>query len=417
MPPRPIAPEAVPRLLRPGLRVYGPGVSGESALITEALRAAPEAAAGVTFTGVWLPGINRLDYAGLHPQARAEAFFMTPDLHGSFLAGRIAFRPLSYLETYRYLQSGPAIDLALLQVSPPDRHGRVSLGVANDFSPAILGRARQRLAHINPLMPQTRGAATIPYAELDWVVEASAPLLGDGGGKDAAWTAIGRHIADIVPDGATIEVGIGRVPQVLAALTGHRNLRVHSGAITSPLLALAAAGALAEEPGAVTAGVALGSEALYAFAAADPRVRFAPVGWTHDMATLSRIERFVAINGVIEVDLWGQANAEMVDGRHVSSAGGIGDFIRGARAAPGGLAIIALPATAKDGRVSRIVPHLTDTVVSVNRTDADIVVTEHGVARLRHASIDERAEALIAIAAPPFRDDLARAWSARRQRA
>lgn len=399
------------------MRVYVPGVSGESTLLGKALRAEPDAAAGVTFTGVWLPGINRLDYAGLHPQARAEAFFITPDLHGSFRAGRVAYRPLSYFEAYRWLREGPAVDLALLQVSPPDRVGRVSLGVANDFTPAILGRARHRLAHINPLLPPTRGAATIAYTELDWVIEAPSPLLGDGGGEDAAWTAIGRHVAELVADGATIEIGIGRVPQVLHALTSHRNLRVHSGAITSPLLALAAAGALADTADAVTAGVALGSEALYAFAAADPRVRFAPVGWTHAMATLSRIERFVAINGVIEVDLWGQANAEMVDGRHVSSAGGIGDFIRGARAAPGGLAIIALPATARNGSVSRIVPQLTDTVVSVGRTDVDIVVTEHGVARLRHASIDERAEALIAIAAPAFREPLAAAWSARRSRA
>jgi acyl-CoA hydrolase len=397
--------------------VYVQGVSGESALIGAALRAQPDAAAGVTFTGVWLPGINRLDYAGLDPRARAEAFFITPDLHPSFRAGRVAYRPLSYLETYRYLQRGPPIDLALLQVSPPDRQGRVSLGVANDFTPALLGRARQRLAHINPLMPQTRGAATFAHAELDWVVEAPSPLLSDDGGEDAAWTAIGRHVATLVADGATIEIGIGRVPQVLHALTGHRNLRVHSGAVTSPLLALDTAGALAREADAVIAGVALGSEALHAFVATDPRVRFAPVVWTHDMATLSRIERFVAINGVIEVDLWGQANAEMVDGRHVSSAGGIGDFIRGARAAPGGLAIIALPATARDGRVSRIVPQLADTVVSVGRTDVDVVVTEHGVARLRHASIDERAEALIAIAAPAFRDELAAAWSARRKRA
>jgi len=415
--PRPLSPAQLPGLLRPGLRVYAPGLAGQSAVFVAALRAAPEAAAGVHFTGVWLPGINRVDYAGLHPKARADAFFVTRDMAASFAAGRIDFRPLSYFETYRYLRDDAMIDLALLQTAPPDADGKLSLGVANDFTPAILAKARTRVAHINPRMPRTLGAARVPIAEVDFVVEADAPLLADDDAGDAAFDAIGRHVAGLVGDGDTLEVGVGRVQRVFAALAGARGLRLHTGAITTPLLRLIEAGGVSEEDGAITCGVALGAPELYEFVAENPRVRFAPVGETHDIATLRAIPRFVAVNSVIEVDLLGQANAEMIDGRQIGAAGGLVDFMRGARASPGGRAIVALPATAKGGRLSKIVPALPPgSAVGVARGDMDLVVTEHGVADLRTKTVDERAAALIAIAAPEFRDDLARAWAERRGR-
>jgi acyl-CoA hydrolase len=407
----------VGRFLRPGLTVYAPGLSGESGVFWQALEEASDAAAGVRFIGVWLPGINRRDYAGLHPAARATAFFVGPDLRPSFEAGRIDFLPLSYSATYGFLRDRAAIDVALLQVSPPDPEGRVSLGVANDFSPAVLDKAPIILAHINPRMPFTRGAATLSLDRIHGVIEADGPLLSDGPEKDdGVFRAIGHHIAQRVGDGDTIEVGVGRVQGIVPALSGHRRIRVHSGAITTPFLALVRSGSLAEDPGSVTIGVALGSDDLYRFAAEDPRVRFAPVGETHDIATLRRIPRFIAINSVLEVDLFGQANAEMVDGRQVSSAGGITDFMRGARLAEGGVGIVALPATARGGAVSRIVPALAPgTAVSIARGDMDVVVTEYGVADLRNRSIDDRARSLIDIAAPPFRDGLAAAWDARRR--
>jgi acyl-CoA hydrolase len=157
--------------------------------------------------------------------------------------------------------------------------------------------------------------------------------------------------------------------------------------------------------------MALGSPALYGFIADNPRVAMAPVGYTHDIGVLGRLDRFQAINAVIEVDLLGQANAETVDGRAVSSAGGIVDFMRGARRSRGGQAIVALPSTARGGALSRIVPRLAaGAPVSVARADMDVVVTEHGIARLRHADLDERAAQLIAIAAPAFRAALTDAW-------
>lgn len=414
--PKWITPADIPGLLQPGLSVYVPGLAGQSAVFVETLSAAPEAAAGVRFVGVWLPGTNRVDWAGLHADARADAFFIYPELAGSFAAGRITFRPLSYFQVYRYLETQQNLDLALLQTSPPDSNGELSLGIANDFTPAILSQVRRIAVHINPRMPVTQGSARIPLSRCDWCIEQDAPLLSDGDGVDPAFDAIGRHVATLIRDGDTLEVGVGRVQRVLPMMRDARKLRLHSGAATTPALALFEGGSLAEDDNAVTLGVALGSATLYERMGSDPRVRFAPVGYTHHIATLAAIPRFVAINSVIEVDLLGQANAEMIRGRQVSSAGGIVDFMRGARASAGGRAIVALPAATKDGARSRIVPAFPPgTAVSIARADMDLVVTEHGIADLRTASIDDRAERLIAIAAPAFREELARAWYDRRR--
>ena len=414
---RRIAPADIPGLLRPGMTVFAPGVGGESAAIVEALSRTPEACRDVHFAGVWLPGINRIDYAGLHADARSTAFFVGRELHASFAAGRVALTPLSYFEIYRYLRDALPIDLAFVQVAPPDKDGRLSLGIAHDFTPAIMNKAKCTLVHINPQMPATRGTASLALEDADYIVEAESPLLADDPIVDPVWDAIARNVATLVRDGDTLELGIGRVQNVFSALTGARRLKIHSGAITAPLLALVENGAVEGGPGAITAGMALGDARFYAFCSASDAVRFAAVGETHAIATLSRIPRFLAINSVVEVDLLGQANAEMVGARQVSGTGGIVDFMRGARLSPGGLGIVALPATSGEGGVSRIVAALAaGTAVSITRADIDIVVTEYGVADLRLKAIDARANALIGVAAPAHRDQLANAWDARRRR-
>ena len=414
--PRLISVEAVPGLLRPGMKVYIAGLAGESNLFAETLAKSPESCAGIRFVGVWLPGFNRTDYAALHPDARATAFFVGSELRNSFAAGAIDFVPISYFNIFAYLRSC-TIDLAFLHVSAPDTDGCVSLGVANDFTPAILSGAAKKVAHINPQMPRTIGASTLPLHGIDYVVEASCPLRGGDDTIDPTFRIIGSHLATLVQDGDTLEIGIGRVQSVLAGLLEKRDLSFHTGAITDPLLALEEAGALATRDGAVTTGVAWGTRALYDFVTDQPRVQFAPVGWTHDIRNIAAIERFVALNSVVEVDLLGQANAEMIGGRQISSAGGLTDFMRGARLSRGGFSVIALTATAKGGTISRIVPNFgPETAVSAARGDVDYVVSEHGIADLRHAGIDARAEALIAVAAPLFRHDRHAAWRQRRNR-
>ncbi|MCP5365163.1 MAG: hypothetical protein H6905_08060 [Hyphomicrobiales bacterium] len=415
--PQTLSPAEIAVLLKPKMSVYLPGTVSESLVVAEALKSAPDACAGVHFTGVWLPGINRTDYAGLHETAGATAFFVGRELHESFAAGRIEYLPWSYFEVYRALRDQLKFDLAFFQVSPPDQSGQMSLGLANDFSPALLAKDTIKVAHINPAMPRTRGAASLNLKDVDYSVEADGPLITDHPVADETWSAIGRQIANVLRDGDTLEVGIGRVQSVFSAFAGARRLRLHSGAVSSTLMSLIEAGSIADDDGVITAGIALGDSSFHAFIADNPLFRFAPVGETHDIETLRRIPRFVAINGVIEVDLFGQANAEMVSGRQVSGAGGLVDFMRGARLSPGGCGIVALPATSGGGTTSRIVSRLDPgTAVSIARGDMDMVATEYGVAELRMKSVNARAEALISIAAPDFRDSLSAAWRDIRKR-
>lgn len=394
-----------------GSRVSIPGCAGEPVAFAAALAERPEAAAGMTFEGVWIPGVNRTDWAGLHDDARAEAIFLTPEWRDSFAAGRLAFSPLTYTQVWRRL-SERGFDAGVFTVAPPGADGRCSLGVAADFSPAVFERTRFRIGLIHAGMPAARDGPTVPLEAFDTVVEVGTPLPGYGAGViDAVSAAIAARVASLIPDNATVQTGLGKIGvATLAALSDRRGMRVHSGMVTEPLIELLDRDAV----DAVTTGVALGSSALYARVADDPRLRFRPVGETHAISTLAAIPRFVAVNSAIEVDLFGQVNAEWMDGRQISGAGGLIDFLRGAWASAGGVPVVALPASARADTLSRIVPRLS-CPPSVGRGDPVVVVTEHGVADLRGLSIDARAQALIAVASPAQRDALADDWSAMRR--
>jgi len=403
--------DALKAVLPDGGRVFIPGCAGEPLAFAEALANRPEAAAEQTFEGVWIPGVNRTDWAELHDQSRAEAIFLTPEWRDSFVAGRLAFSPLTYTQVWRRL-SGRVFDAGVFTVAPPGTDGRCSLGVAADFSPAVFERTRLRIGLIHAAMPAVRDGPTVPLDAFDVVAEVDTPLPDYGAGAiDPVSAAIAARVVALVPDGATVQTGLGKIGvATLAALSERRGLRVHSGMVTEPLIELLDRDAI----DAVTTGVALGSSALYARVADDPRVRFRPVGETHAISTLAAISRFVAVNSAIEVDLFGQVNAEWMDGRQVSGAGGLIDFLRGAWASDGGVPIVALPASAKGDTLSRIVPRLS-CPPSVGRGDPVVIVTEHGVADLRGLSIDARAEALIAVASPAHRARLADDWSAMRR--
>ncbi|MCW5581706.1 MAG: hypothetical protein KIS72_10225, partial [Luteimonas sp.] len=269
-------------------------------------------------------------------------------------------------------------------------------------------RAGRILAHINPRMPRTRGPS-IPLARIHAAVEADMPLLEvPDPAADPALDAVATRVAALVGDGATLQLGLGRLQSaVLRAVRDRRGLRIHSGMVSDGLLGLAEAGALADAPDAVVAGVALGSQALYA--AAPRLVQFREVGHTHDAGVLAAVPRLTAINSALSVDLLGQVNGECLGGRQLSGVGGLPDFLRGARQSQGGRGIIALPACTPKGD-SRIVPMLPPGPVSLARVDADCIVSEHGVADLRHLDVHARARALIGIADPAHRDALEQAW-------
>ena len=398
--------------LRPGQRVFTSAFSAESALLQDELTADPERARGVTFFGVQFPGIDRIDFPALHPEARQVACFMTPAVRAGMLRGQAELLSVDYPGIVRHLRSSPPMDVAIAQLALPDAAGWCSPGVAADFLPLVWHAAGQRVAHLNPRMPRTRGSFRVHVSEIDIAVEADTPLTPFADARiDEVATRIGAHVAPLVRDGDTLQFGIGAVPSALGqALTAHRRLRFYGGMLPSALQTLWDAGAMDRDT-RITTGVVLGGPELHAFVAQLEPLWLTDASHTHDVAALSAIPRLVAINSAVEVDLFGQVNSERAGGQIQAGAGGLPAFAQGALASPGGQLLICLPATARKGSSSRIVPALdAQALCTLPRTLADVVVTEHGVAHLRGKGMDGRAQALIAIAAPEHRTRLANAW-------
>jgi len=402
--------------IAPGLRVFVPGIGNESALLAEELVADPERARGVTFCAVQFPGIDRFDYLALHPEARLESCFMTPALRRGLADGRAALLPLDYLAMARRLVEGAPFDVAVAQLGAPDADGWCSAGIAADFIPLVWPRARQRVAHLNPRLPRTRGSFRVHVSTIDVAVEREAPLPAYADPRAGeVETRIGAQVAELVRDGDVLQFGIGSVPMAVAgALASHRRLRLHGGLASAALRTLWDGGAL-DRDARITTGVLLGDAALHAFAERLEPLWLTDVTQTHAPGAIvaaAQGARFVAINGAVEVDLLGQVNAERVNGAVVAGAGGLPAFAQAALAAPGGRLLVCLASTARGGSVARIVPALgAGAACTLPRHLADVVVTEHGRAELRGLSVDARAAALIGIAAPAHRGALAEAWT------
>lgn len=409
MPPVRITADELATVLPPGGLTYVQGCSGHSDLLHDAVMRAGDAVGRMTFTGVFVPGLNRATWLA-NPECRVSTFFMTPELKAAGEA--VEFLPFGYADILDLLRAS-RIDAALFMVSPPDEHGLCSFGPVVDFLAELWPQIPVRIAHINPHMPRTAGSTGIPFDQLTAVIQGEAPLYGMVRSKaDPIAEQIGAHVAPFIRNGATLQTGLGKIPDaVLRSLTGRRDLRIHSGLVGEVVLDLLATGALAEGV-AITGGVAIGSAELYAAIGSD-RFIFHPVSHTHDAQVIAAIPNFVAINSAIEVDLFGQAYSEVGPGGLMSGPGGATDFARGARLG-GGLRVIALPSDASKGSVSRIVgPGEGSGPVSLHRNDTDIVVTEHGAADLRGLGHEARARALIAIASPAHRADLQARWRTR----
>jgi acyl-CoA hydrolase len=361
----------------------------------------------MTFCGIFVPGLNRRTWL---PNARSRVltFFMTPELRAE--GGRVEFLPLCYQDILALLRARRPT-AALFMCAPPDAAGYCSFGTEVAFVAELWREIPVRIAHINPAMPRTPGDPGIPFAELTAYLEAEAPLLAARpAAPDPTADAIAAHAARFIPDGATVQTGLGRIPDaVLGALHGRRGLRLHTGLMGEGVLGLARSGALAPGASAVV-GVAIGGAELYA-GLDHPALQFRPVSVTHGAARLAAIPGLVTLNSALEVDLYGQAYAELTPGGLLSGPGGASDFARGARPG-GGVRIVALPATAAGGRIPRIIaPGEAAGPVSLSRMDTDVVITEFGAADLRGQGHEVRARALVAIAAPDHRAGLDEAWS------
>jgi acyl-CoA hydrolase len=339
---------------------------------------------------------------------------MDPGTADAQRAGWFRHLPLSYAAALKYFEEQPPFEACLVQISPPDAQGLCTLGPAAEFTPGIMRRARRVVAAINPAVPRLAHAPVWRLADCDTVLEDDAPLTSyDLGAPDAAANIIADHVATLVPDGAVLQLGLGKAPAAIySRLRGHRGLKFHTGLLTDGMIDLAEAGAL-DAAFAHKTTVILGTSALYAWAAERPDIHVIGCEHIHAPLALAGIAGFFAVNSALEVDLFGQCNLEFANGRAISGAGGAPDFAHAARRSKGGMSIVALPSTFGEGKGSRLKPVLgPEAIVSLPRTEVDAVVTEMGIADLRGKSVHERAEALIGVAAPAFRPALIEAWAA-----
>lgn len=393
-------------LLRAGQRIFVAGSSNEPATLLAQLRAGP-LPERLRFIQFPLAGFNAEDFTAYAPDARFTTFFMAPHLRAAD-PHRLEFLPMQMRAVYDYLGAG--VDVALVQIAR-GADGRLRTGPNVDFLGAALAAAGTRIAELNTSFVAPAGCPPVEEGLFDLIIESDRPLPEMAPpASDAAADAIGALVAGLIRDGDCIQTGIGGIPAaILARLDDHNDLGMHGGLIDDGGMRLIRNGNITGrnkpiDTGRHVTGMALGSPALMDWLAGVDSVDFRGANHTHEVGVIRQLPQFVSINSAVEVDLWGQVNAEMAGGRQISGTGGSVDFMRGARASAGGRSIIAMNATARGGSVSRIVPRVE--LVTALRTDVDIVVTEYGVARLRDLPVRERAQALIAIAAPQFRDVL-----------
>jgi len=408
--------DAVARL-RPGMKVLLPPGCGEpAALVGEICRQASRLT-DLTLLG----GIHLGDYPWARPEhaaLRYVTWHMAPRLEEARRRGRVEFVPIRYYDLTREFVAGGvwAPDCVLVHCAPPDARGYLSLGVSVGVALPAARRAPLVIAQVNPAMPRTLGNAFLHRSQVDAWVEVDEPLMSyPPTPLGEIERAIGRHVAGLVPDGATVQVGVGSIPQaVLEALVDHRELALHSLLVDSSVT-LVERGVVTNackrvHRGRMDIAEAMGTRRLFAFLHEHPLVNMESSAFVHDPETVARLDRFVAINSALEVDLTGQVTAESLGPRQVAGIGGQFDFVVGAGRSRDGATVIALPSTGREGAVSRIVARLSaGAAVTSPRFLAEWVVTEHGAAELRGKGERGRAEALLAVAHPRFQGELERA--------
>lgn len=411
--------DAVGRL-RPAMKVLLPPGCGEPAALVAEICRQSDRLPDLTLMG----GIHLGDYPFARPEhagLRFATWHMSPKLDEARRRGRVEFVPMRYFDLVTQFAHGGAWapDCVLVHCAPPDARGYLSLGVSVGVVLPAARRAPLVIAQVNREMPRALGNAFLHRSQIDGWVEADEPLTPypppEVGELERA---IGRHVAALVPDGATVQVGVGAIPQaVLEALGDHRDLALHSLLVDSSVglveRGVVTCAAKRLHRGRMDVAEAMGTRRLFDFLHENPVVNMESSGFVHDPEVVARLDRFVAINSALEVDLSGQVTAESLGQRQVAGIGGQFDFVLGASRSRGGASIIALPSTGRDGAVSRIVPRLgAGAAVTSPRFLADWVVTEYGAAELRGRGERGRARALLAVAHPRFQEELERGASA-----
>ena len=401
--------------VRSGMRVYiQPGCAEPETLVEALIRRAPELF-DVEIVHMMTMGCAPYVAPEMTGHFRHNAMFIGANVREAINDGRADYTPIYLSEIEGLFESGEMpIDVALIEVSPPDSHGYCSFGVGVDTTLTAAKVAKHVVAQINDNMPRTYGDSFIHVDDIDAFVESSRPLCAL---KRPVVTdlqvAIARNVAGLIDDGAVLQTGIGGIPDaVLPMLMDRRDLGVHSELVSDGVIPLIDAGVLTGarknfKPRKIILGFALGTKHLFEFVDNNPIFEFRPTAYTNDPGLIARNDNMVAINSAIQVDLTGQVCSDSIGNQFYSGIGGQVDFLRGASRSKGGKPIIAISSTAKDGTISRIVPMLDPGAgVVTSRGLVRYVVTEFGVAYLHGKSIRERAKALIEIAHPKFREEL-----------
>jgi len=408
------ADEAV-SVIQSGQQIFMHGAAATPSVLLDALvRRAPELQ-DVKIVHMHAEGPHPHLDPGMEGHFLHRSLFIGPNARKAINEGRAEFIPVFLSDIPRLIDSGLLpLDAVFANMTPPDEHGFCSLGTSVDTMLTAIRNARVVIAQFNKSMPRTLGDSFVPVSAIDYAVEVDQPPYeytgGDSGGLE---DRIGGFVAELVPDEATLQMGIGAIPAAVGkGLYGKKDLGVHTEMFTDVMVDLVERGIVTCQRkeidcGKIVTAFMMGTRRLYKFVDNNPMVEMRPVDYTNDTSIIRRFRRMTAINSAIEVDLTGQGCADSIGHRMYSGVGGQMDFMRGAALAEEGRAIIALPSTAADGKVSRITASLKEGAgVTTTRSHVRTVVTEFGVAELFGQGFRERARRLIAIAHPDFRDEL-----------
>jgi 4-hydroxybutyrate CoA-transferase len=408
-------PEEALLYVQSGMRVYIQPGCAEPETLVEALMQRGPRVEDVEIVHMMTMGTAPYVAPEMVGHFRHNAVFIGANVRDAINDGRADYTPIYLSEIEELFESGAMpLDVALIQVSPPDSHGFCSFGVGVDTTLTAAERARFVIAQVNDQMPRTYGDSFIHVSDIDVIVESSRPLC-ELKRIEATEThiAIARNVAGLIDDGAVLQTGIGAIPDsVLPFLMDRKDLAVHSELVSDGAMPLIEAGVITGErknfkPRKIIVGFVLGTKKMFDFVDNNPIFEFHPTAYVNDPAFIARNDNMVAINSALQVDLTGQVCSDSIGNRFYSGIGGQVDFLRGAAHSKGGRPIIAISSTAKDGEVSRIVPMLSPGAgVVTSRGLVRYIVTEFGVAYLHGKSIRERAQALIEIAHPKFREQL-----------
>lgn len=407
------------RNVRRGARIFvGTGCAEPEHLVTalvEYVESHPKAVFDAEVLHVWTLGVAPYTDEKFRSNFRHNSFFIADNSRDAVNAGLADYTPVFLSQVPALFKSGLVpIDVALIQTSPPDSHGYMSLGISVDIVRAAADAASLVIAQMNANMPRVHGDGFIHVEDVDYIIPYDTPILEyHARADDEIARKIGKYVSRLVQDGDTIQVGYGSVPNaIMLNLADKVHLGIHTELLSDGLIDLIRTGAVDNsrkqlDPGKTIAAFCMGTRETYGFIDDNPTIEFRTVDYTNDVRTIAAQDNMVAINSALQIDLTGQATAESLGKTFYSGIGGQADFMRGAVLSRNGKTILALPSTAQGGTVSRIVPFLTEGAgATLNRGDVQYVVTEYGIAYLSGKNIRERAMELIAIAHPDFREDL-----------